>query len=231
MKDYESKFGDNFNLIIIGDENIEGDFYTIPYWLVKSMFIEQHLYAAPRQRWIASVNFHQLNVRKNEQNIDVGSYYGVLEQPDQHEAAESISETQADYAIENRKMEIRARQKQSVFRSRVLNNFGHQCCVSDTTEDNLLIASHIIPWAENIQTRLDPRNGLCLSYVFDKLFDEGYFSLRDDLHVITSRRVSELSHGIQNILASIEGKKIREPQNWSISVNYLEYHRINKLIK
>lgn len=177
MKDYESKFGDNFNLIIIGDENVEGDFYTIPYWLVKSMFIEQHLYATPRQRWIASVNFHQLNVRKNDQNIDVGSYYGTLKQSDQHEEVGNISETQADYAIENRKMEIKARQKQSLFRSRVLNNFGHQCCLSDTTEDNFLIASHIIPWAENIQTRLDPGNGLCLSYVFDKLFDEGYFFL------------------------------------------------------
>ncbi len=27
LKDYESKFGDEFNLIIVGDKNIEGDFY------------------------------------------------------------------------------------------------------------------------------------------------------------------------------------------------------------
>ncbi len=29
MKEYESKFGENFNLVIIGDENVEGDFYKI----------------------------------------------------------------------------------------------------------------------------------------------------------------------------------------------------------
>ena len=45
-------------------------------------------------------------------------------------------------AIENRKIEINARQKQSIFRTRVLNNFEHRCCLSDTVEENLLIASH-----------------------------------------------------------------------------------------
>ena len=232
VKDYESRFGENFNLIIIGDENIEGDFYTIPYWLVKPIFTEQQLYTTPRQRWIASINFHQLNVRKNHQTIDVGQYYGVLDQSslDDEEISE-ISEQQADYAIENRKIEIKARQKQSLFRARVLRNFGHHCCLSDTIEENLLIASHIIPWAERIQTRLDPANGLCLSYVYDKLFDEGYFSLRNDLYVVISKGVSELSKGIQNILVPIEGTKIRDPQIYPISTEYLEYHRINKLKK
>jgi len=107
VRDYEAKFGENFNLIIIGDENTEGDFYTIPYWLVKPMFTEQHLYTTPRQRWIASVNFHQLNIRKNRQTVDVGQYYGVLDQSrfDDEEIGE-INEQQADYAIENRKIEI-----------------------------------------------------------------------------------------------------------------------------
>jgi putative restriction endonuclease len=232
LKDYEAKFGDKFNLIIIGDENIEGDFYAIPYWLVKPMFAEQYLYETPRQKWMATVNFHQLNVRKNHQTIDVGGYYGVLEQTYHvDEQLNGVIEQQADYAIENRKIEINARQKQSLFRTRVLNNFGYQCCLSDTVEENLLIASHIIPWAEKIQTRLDPANGLCLSYVYDKLFDGGYFSLRNDFHVIITKRVSELSSSIQNILMSIEGVRLREPKIYSISSDYLEYHRMNKFKK
>jgi hypothetical protein len=232
MKDYESKFGENFNLIIIGDENIEGDFYAIPYWLVKQIFTEEHLYAAPRQRWIASVNFHQLNVRKNHQVVDVGSYYGALELLNyDSNQLEKISEQQADYAIENRKIEINARQKQSTFRSKVLSNFEHKCCLSDTKEEDLLIASHIIPWSERIQTRLDPANGLCLSYIYDKLFDEGYFSLKDDFRVMLSKRASELSSSIQHLLVPKEGERIRAPKIYPISVDYLEYHRINKLKK
>ncbi|MGB8983808.1 MAG: HNH endonuclease [Anaerolineales bacterium] len=232
LKEYEARFGDNFNLIIIGDENIEGDFYTIPYWLVKTVFTEQNLYTATRRRWIASINFHQLNVRKFHEFIDVGQYYGVLERSNSSSAESSeINEQQADYSIENRKLEIKARQKQSVFRTRVLNNFGHCCCLSDTSEEDLLIASHIIPWAERIQTRLDPSNGLCLSYVYDKLFDEGYFSLRDDFRVMVTRKAPELSQGIQTILETIEGQKIREPRLYPVSLDYLEYHRQNKLKK
>jgi len=232
LKDYESKFGDNFNLIIIGDENVEGDFYTIPYWLLKTIFTEQNLYTTRRRRWIASINFHQLNIRKFHELIDVGQYYGILEQPiSNREELSEINEQQADYSIENRKMEIKARQKQSMFRAKVLGNFGHRCCVSDTIEENFLIASHIVPWAERIQSRLDPSNGLCLSYIYDKLFDEGYFSLRNDLRIIISKRTSDLSKGIQDILISIEGEKIREPKIYPIANEYLEYHRTNKLKK
>jgi putative restriction endonuclease len=227
LKDYEAKFGDEFNLIIVGDENVEGDFYTIPYRLVKSIFTLQNIYETPSHRWIASINFHQLNVRKNHQTIDVGGYYGIIEKPAHEEISTGISEEQADYAIENRKMEIKARQKQSVFRTKVLNNFGRQCCLSDTTEENFLVASHIIPWAEKIQTRLDPSNGLCLSYIFDKLFDDGFFSLRDDFRVVLARQAAELSPSIQSILVPIEGKKIKEPRMYPIKTSYLEYHRLN----
>ena len=232
VKKYESTFGNNFNIIIVGDKNTEGDFYAIPYWLVKSIFTEQYLYTTPRQRWIASVDFHQLNVRKNRQTIDIGQYYGIIDSIGSFaEEPSEINEQQADYAIENRKIEIKARQKQSLFRTRVLRNFGYHCCLSDTTEENFLIASHIIPWAERIQTRLDPANGLCLSYIYDKLFDEGYFSLRNDLHTIVSEKASRLSKGIQDTLLRIDGEKIREPKNYPISTEYLEYHRNNKLKK
>src|SRR6266550_4075025 len=49
-----------------------------------------------------------------------------------------------DYAIENRRIEINARLKQSVFRQRVLANFGGRCCLSGVTELELLTASHVV---------------------------------------------------------------------------------------
>ena len=35
----------------------------------------------------------------------------------------------------------------------------------------LLVASHIIPWSENKEERLNPTNGICLSSLYDKAFD------------------------------------------------------------
>lgn len=228
LNTFREKFGDDFNLIIVGDKTVEGDFYVIPFRSVKEAFIEDNLYQSPRQRWMASITFHQLQVRKCPFSIDVGSYYGipVLSERD---GGLSVSEDLADYAIENRILEIKARQKQSLFRKRVLENFQKQCCLSTVKEENLLIASHIIPWADRIETRLDPSNGLCLSYVYDKLFDDGYFSFNDRLKVILSDQASTLSGEIQSILISIENNKIREPNNFPISLDYIKYHRQTKM--
>ena len=111
----------------------------------------------------------------------------------------------------------------------MLENFQNQCCLSTVREENLLIASHIIPWADRIETRLDPSNGLCLSYIYDKLFDDGYFSFNDQLKVIVSNQAGTLSKDIQNILEPIENFKIREPQNYPISLDYIKYHRQMKM--
>ena len=228
LNDYRTRFGDDFNLIIIGDRTVEGDFYVIPFRVVKEAFIEENLYQSPRQRWMASITFHQLHVRKCPFIIDVGSYYGIPILPEQ-DFGISVSEDFSDYAIENRMLEIKARQKQSLFRKRVLENFQCQCCLSTVKEENLLIASHIIPWADRIETRLDPSNGLCLSYVYDKLFDEGYFSFSNKLKVIVSDQASTLSVEIQSILETIENNKIREPNNYPISLEYIKYHRHMKM--
>jgi putative restriction endonuclease len=228
LNDYRTKFGDDFNLIIIGDETIEGDFYVIPFRVVKEAFIEENIYQTPRQRWIASITFHQLRVRKCPFSIDVGGYYGIPILPEQ-DFGFAVSEDFVDYGIENRILEIKARQKQSLFRKRVLENFQGQCCLSTVKEENLLIASHIIPWADRIETRLDPSNGLCFSYIYDKLFDDGYFSFDDKLKVIVSDVANTLSKEIQDILISIENNRIREPSNYPISLDYIKYHRQTKM--
>ena len=55
-----------------------------------------------------------------------------------------------DYAIENSKREIQVSIKQSTFRKKILKNFEHKCCLTGVTENDLLVASHIIPWATKI---------------------------------------------------------------------------------
>ena len=88
-----------------------------------------------------------------------------------------------------------------------------------------MIASHIVPWSSNIETRLDPTNGLCLSILYDKLFDKGYISFDDEMRVIVTKSRNQLSRDLQEILASIEGKLMRKPKSYSIKKEYLSYHR------
>ena len=43
---------------------------------------------------------------------------------------------------------IRQRVNQNVCRTMILNNYNDQCAITGISDSRLLIASHIIPWAE-----------------------------------------------------------------------------------
>ena len=68
---------------------------------------------------------------------------------------------------------VRLRVNQSFFRRRVLSAYGYRCCVTGLTVPELLVASHIVPWAEDPLNRLNVRNGLCLNALHDRAFDRG----------------------------------------------------------
>ena len=51
---------------------------------------------------------------------------------------------------------------QCFFRKVVLAAYESTCCVTGNPIEELLVASHILPWSEFPDQRLNPRNGLCL---------------------------------------------------------------------
>lgn len=72
---------------------------------------------------------------------------------------------------------VKQRVNQNVFRSMMLANYNTTCAITGITVPELLVASHIVPWAENEQERLNPENGICLSSLYDKAFDQGLISI------------------------------------------------------
>jgi putative restriction endonuclease len=228
LRSFVSRCGINFNIVFVGSRLDEGDFYTIPYRVIQHALVEQ--FRTPdktgRLRWVAQIKHHTLKIGRYPVHIDVGaffSHYPILTNP-----AVVTSDSAAylnDYSIENRKIEIEQRQKQSVFRNRVLENFAGRCCLSGITEQELLVASHIVPWAERIDTRLDPRNGLLLFYSYDRLFDRGFISFDDDLRVIIAPWANQCSQPLGMILQEISGRQACSGSNWPINPEYLAYHR------
>ena len=74
-----------------------------------------------------------------------------------------LSLTPTDFIGKERETVIRQRVNQSSFRSMILANYNETCAISGLCLPQLLIASHIIPWADNENERLNPENGICLS--------------------------------------------------------------------
>jgi putative restriction endonuclease len=127
---------------------------------------------------------------------------------------------------ETRIREVKTRVNQNTFRQIVLVNYNSKCAISGIDLPDLLIASHIIPWAENEQERLNPENGICLSPLYDKAFDKGLIGIDCHYRVILSSEIKERTTKsfYQDYFGKIEGKPIQLPQKYLPRKEFLEWH-------
>lgn len=69
---------------------------------------------------------------------------------------------------------IKARRGQGLYRDRLIKKYDHKCIMTKISVEEVLVASHIKPWAVCTNAeRIDCNNGLLLSATYDKLFDSG----------------------------------------------------------
>lgn len=223
---YRSRFDSNFNIILFGSENIESDFYVIPFNAIQDLLTEENVYSFDvGKRWIGDIRNHSLKFRHSDIERNVSGFFSI---PWESYSTPLLQRDNLnDYAIENAKREVQVRVKQSAFRKNVFENFNSKCCLTGIIENDLLVASHIIPWATKIETRLSPHNGLCLSILYDGLFDKGFFTFSDSYKVIISQRIESFSPQTQKWLNEISEKEIFAPIKYEISKTALEYHRNN----
>lgn len=124
---------------------------------------------------------------------------------------------------------VKIRVGQSLFRKSVLSAYEFQCCISGLSVSQLLVASHIVPWSEDTNNRLNPSNGLCLSVLHDKAFDLGLIGLDENLRIIISPTVKQgtFDKFLAETVLSYEGKKVYLPKKFQPSISFIEYHRNN----
>lgn len=251
VSEYLERYGPNFNLIIVGSLDFEADFYVIPYAAIRELLTEENLSndKSGKRRWIGNIYGHTFKLSNCPKTKDISIFYGnpllladdhspFLERSSILQDERSIpwkprdltEEEENEYAIENRLQEVKVRQKQSTFRRKVLTNFENRCCLTQVTEENLLRASHIVPWSHRVESRLDPSNGLCLSVVHDHLFDQGFIGFDEQLKVIITPEHREFSEPLQRILQSVVSKQAIPPKIHRINQEYLAYHREKILI-
>jgi len=89
---------------------------------------------------------------------------GILEEPEsQYTRSPSITE---------REGLVTSRVGQGAYRRSILFRWNFKCAVTNYSRNEILIASHIVPWKDSTnQERLDRNNGILLSPTYDALFD------------------------------------------------------------
>ena len=131
-----------------------------------------------------------------------------------------------DYTGETRDAIVRQRIKQDFFRRAVLSGYRGRCCISGVSDTRLLVASHIVPWRDDVTNRLNPSNGLCLSAIHDKAFDQHLFSLTDDYRILLSSQLKASKDVfVQDVFWSIEDRSIELPERFAPAPTLLRKHR------
>ena len=113
---------------------------------------------------------------------------------------------------------IKIRVNQSFFRRRILSAYEFQCCITGLAVRELLVASHIVPWSEDLANRLNTRNGLCLNPLHDRAFDRHLMTVDDNLRVRFSPRLHAQRRDRESALCwflSFEGSPLRLPKHFS----------------
>jgi len=122
---------------------------------------------------------------------------------------------------------IKARIGQKTFRDVILKIYQNKCCLTGIDLPEVNRASHIIGWAERMETRMDPRNGLCFSATYDAAFDRKLITFDDDYRLVLSKSLRDRvpTKILKAHFMSKEGQQIEMPTRFHPLKDYLDHHR------
>jgi len=119
---------------------------------------------------------------------------------------------------------VRNRVNQAFFRKLVLSSYDQTCCITGLHIPELLIASHIKPWKDDTQNRLNPKNGLCLNALHDKAFDRGLLTITPDYRIHISNQLKCADEIMKAYFQKYHNKVISLPQRYHPDKEFLQYH-------
>ena len=119
---------------------------------------------------------------------------------------------------------------QGWFREELIKKYKMECPITLIKNPKLLFASHVKPWRNSNQNeKLDFKNGILLSPLFDKLFDGGLISFQDEGNILYSKKLS--SKFILKLQDWIENPNYSKIIKNNVDKKYLKWHRKKLFIK
>lgn len=117
---------------------------------------------------------------------------------------------------------VTSRVGQGAYRKRIIHRWEYKCAVTQFNKLDVLVASHIVPWAgADDNQRLDVNNGILLSPTYDALFDRHLITFEDNGKIILSDAIE--TDAYQKI--GVTGKEVIRNFS-SYNHSYLDKHRV-----
>lgn len=129
--------------------------------------------------------------------------------------------------------QVKIRKGQDYFRRMILANYDGHCALTGIDLPQLLLASHIIPWSDNKNERLNPCNGICLSALYDRAFDQGLIGFDSNYRTVLSTHIRE-NEGkdyYERYFKPISGRQLTIPSMYKPDTKFLEWHMDNIFLR
>lgn len=125
--------------------------------------------------------------------------------------------------------EVKKRINQSFFRDAVISSYNQKCCITGINNVNLLHASHIVAWSNDIVNRTNPSNGLCLNVLLHKAYDENLIGISPDYEILISddffgKKISDVDEATKKYIWGFNKKKIIMPTRFMPDKDLLAIH-------
>lgn len=177
--------------------------------------IQERVQRDPRFTRIAKGVYALTDFLEKAEEVDLG-HFEVKDDEIVFKKNKTIEETER---ISRQKVRI----GQIDFRNSLLAEM-ERCPITGIDDKRLLVASHIKPWvhSDNYE-RLNPKNGLLLSPLFDKLFDKnvGLITFTSEKRILISNKLSQENIGRLNI----SNNQIIDNLDVNYREDFLDYHR------
>lgn len=181
--------------------------------------------ALDRQIWSElQVNWDAVALDAVAEYEQLANAHGVTADEDLLAAVQSVEQPPQEGKTRSAMVQLRVNQAR--FRQAVLASYGATCCISGLRHERLVIASHIVPWSEDTQNRLNPQNGLCLSALHDRAFDQGLITVMPDFKVCVSPKLRAMTDNgfMADALLRFHQQPIQLPERFRPSQEFLARH-------
>ena len=127
----------------------------------------------------------------------------------------------------DRQVYMAARDGQRSFSHIVRRNYDWACCITGMRIPSVLDAAHIIPWSRDSAYRCDPRNGLLLTSLHHRAFDDGLITIDSGFRVkVSPAAMNDGSPFTAAAMLQYDGKPISLPRpEYAPLQECLEWHR------
>jgi putative restriction endonuclease len=124
-------------------------------------------------------------------------------------------------------MATKARLGQRFFRESVLSSYNCRCCITGNPIPELLVASHILPWGNYPEHRLNPQNGLCLAQTQDAAFDRGLITFDEEYRLVLGPYLRGFlpNEALERNFIAYVGKQIQMPDKFLPEQGFMVRHR------